>query len=49
MSRVSGWVAHVVEYLQTNRLIRPKALYIGKTGLQYVPVDSRTEKLEAKT
>jgi len=47
MSRVSGWVAHVVEYLQANRLIRPKALYTGKTGLPYVPVEARTG-LEAR-
>lgn len=41
MSRIAGWTAHAIEYLQANRLIRPKALYIGETGLQYVPIDSR--------
>ena len=46
MSRISGWVAHAIEYLQANRLIRPKALYIGKTGLSYPPLDSRVGKLE---
>ena len=44
MSRISGWTAHAIEYLQANRLIRPKALYIGKTGLNYVPPDSRIGK-----
>ena len=42
MSRISGWTAHAIEYLEANRLIRPKALYIGKIGLPYVPIDSRT-------
>jgi len=46
MSRISGWIAHSIEYLQVNRLIRPKTLYVGKTGLGYVPFESRTGKLE---
>jgi len=29
MSRISGWAAHVVEQLDNNRLIRPRALYKG--------------------
>jgi citrate synthase len=46
MSRVAGWTAHSIEYLTANRLIRPKALYVGKTGLPYTPVDSRLGKEE---
>jgi citrate synthase len=41
MSRIAGWTAHSIEYLQANRLIRPKALYVGKTGLPYLPLESR--------
>lgn len=41
MARISGWTAHAIEYLQANRLIRPKALYVGKTALQYTPIESR--------
>jgi citrate synthase len=41
MSRIAGWTAHVIEYLQDNRLIRPKALYIGQTSLPYMPLDAR--------
>ena len=29
MSRISGWAAHVIEQLDNNRLIRPRALYKG--------------------
>ena len=28
-SRVTGWAAHVIEQLDNNRLIRPRALYKG--------------------
>jgi citrate synthase len=46
MSRIAGWLAHAIEYLQSNRLIRPKALYIGRTDLPYKPIESRSGKLE---
>jgi len=42
MSRISGWTAHAIEYLEANRLIRPKALYVGPTSLPYTPIDART-------
>jgi citrate synthase len=29
MSRIAGWSAHVIEQLDNNRLIRPRALYKG--------------------
>src|ERR1700687_3711842 len=35
MSRVTGWSAHVIEQLDHNRLIRPRARY---TGLDVRPV-----------
>lgn len=34
MSRSAGWVAHALEYLEDNRLIRPKAKYTGEIGLK---------------
>jgi citrate synthase len=46
MSRIAGWTAHALEYLESNRLIRPKALYVGKTGIAYKPMDSRPGRLE---
>jgi citrate synthase len=42
VSRVSGWTAHVLEQYANNRLIRPRADYIGPQYPQrYVPVDAR--------
>ena len=29
VSRISGWAAHVIEQLDDNRLIRPRADYVG--------------------
>jgi len=42
VSRVSGWTAHVIEQLDDNRLIRPRADYIGPEYPQkYVPLERR--------
>jgi citrate synthase len=42
VSRISGWTAHVIEQLDDNRLIRPRADYIGPAYPQrYVPVERR--------
>jgi citrate synthase len=40
-SRISGWTAHVLEQYANNRLIRPRAEYIGPRGLKYVPIEER--------
>jgi 2-methylcitrate synthase len=42
VSRISGWTAHVIEQLDDNRLIRPRAEYIGPAYPQkYVAMEKR--------
>jgi citrate synthase len=41
LSRVSGWTAHLFEQYAHNRLIRPKAEYVGPRGLQVEPIERR--------
>ena len=41
VSRTAGWVARIIEYLEDNRIFRPRALYVGLKGLSYVPIDKR--------
>lgn len=41
MSRVSGWTGHYIEQAENNRLIRPRALYVGEKDLDWVPVENR--------
>jgi len=42
ISRMAGWAAHVIEQLDDNRLIRPRAEYTGpEYPVKYVPVDQR--------
>jgi citrate synthase len=42
VSRVSGWTAHVMEQLADNRLIRPRAEYVGPEYPQpYIPIERR--------
>lgn len=41
MSRISGWTAHFFEQKANNRLIRPRALYIGEKNLPWTPVEDR--------
>ncbi len=42
MSRMSGWTAHVIEQLDDNRLIRPRAEYLGPVYPQkYVDLSKR--------
>jgi citrate synthase len=40
-SRIAGWSAHVMEQLADNRLIRPKAQFIGKHPRQFVSLPER--------
>ncbi len=42
VSRMSGWTAHILEQYTNNRLIRPRAEYLGKPdGQPWVPIAAR--------
>ncbi|MDA1192709.1 MAG: citrate synthase [Candidatus Poribacteria bacterium] len=41
IARMTGWTAHIIEQQSDNRLIRPRADYIGEKGLKVVPIDQR--------
>jgi len=41
VSRVGGWMAHALEQLDDNRLVRPRSRYVGATDRVWTPVDER--------
>ena len=41
VARSGGWIAHVLEQWEDNRLIRPRAKYTGDTDAEFVPLDER--------
>jgi citrate synthase len=42
VSRMSGWTAHILEQYSNNRLIRPRAEYVGPApDLRWVPLNQR--------
>lgn len=40
-ARVSGWCARVLEYLKTNRIFRPRGVYVGGFDREYLPFNDR--------
>ncbi len=40
-ARVAGWTAHILEQLTDNRLIRPKAQYVGPAPRSVAPIQQR--------
>lgn len=41
VSRISGWTGHILEQYADNKLIRPRAEYIGPRDVAYVPIAQR--------
>ncbi|WP_138415355.1 citrate synthase [Aquibacillus sediminis] len=41
ISRFSGWLAHILEQYDNNRLIRPRAEYVGPQKQQYISIENR--------
>ena len=42
VSRTSGWIAHILEQYRDNRIMRPRAKYIGEQNRKYVPIEERS-------
>lgn len=41
MARAGGWLAHIFEYQEDNRLIRPRGHYVGEIDREFVPLEER--------
>ncbi len=41
ISRISGWAGHILEQYSNNKLIRPRAEYIGERDLKYKAIETR--------
>lgn len=41
-ARIAGWTAHILEQLGDNRLIRPKAKYVGPENRSLIPIEHRS-------
>jgi len=41
ISRCAGWIAHVAEQYEDNKLIRPRGRYVGDEHRAWVPIDER--------
>ncbi len=41
ISRMAGWTAHIMAQYDDNRLIRPRAEYVGPRGLKWTPLSER--------
>ncbi|MEM9190130.1 MAG: citrate synthase [Myxococcota bacterium] len=41
IARIAGWMAHLLEQLDTNRIFRPNQIWIGEHDRQFVPLSER--------
>jgi citrate synthase len=41
VARIVGWTAHILEQYADNRLIRPRAEYVGPHNVEWVPLEER--------
>jgi citrate synthase len=43
VGRAPGWLAHILEQYSDNRLIRPRAEYVGPAKQAYIPIEQRAQ------
>ncbi len=41
VARIAGWLAHILEQREDNRIYRPKSLYVGTTDVPFAPIEKR--------
>lgn len=41
VARIGGWTAHVLEQIDDDRLIRPRAMYVGAEDRAWTPIEQR--------
>ena len=41
ISRTAGWIAHIAEQYEDNKLIRPRGEYVGPTDREWTPLGER--------
>lgn len=41
VARTAGWTARILEYIENNRIFRPRGIYIGEFHSEYTPIDKR--------
>ncbi len=41
MARCAGWMAHILEYRESNRIFRPRGIYNGPVNVKYIPIKER--------
>jgi citrate synthase len=44
ISRITGWVSHILDQYKNNRLIRPTSKYTGLYDRKFVPIGEREKK-----
>jgi citrate synthase len=41
MARCAGWIAHILEYRESNKIFRPRGIYSGPVNVKYIPIKER--------